>query len=386
MQKKFTSTLICFVLFFTACHTDKKPDPDKYSLQATETLLSFPLDEETKIYIFHLHTYTDPNGEEYLVFQNRTDPQLLFYNIQTQRLYKKITCDRQGPDAVQRFSGFSIKDMNEIYLVHSYTEGMSVIDGEGKPLHVYENKTKEGVTVKIDGGSTSVPINLINDKLYIPLSLNREYGEEVKFQKSNLCATFDLKTQELKLLPLTHLAISEREGEDLIVLYYSRCTNGKQFVYSFEDSEDLFVTDLEHTTLKRIRVKSKYLPDLKFKSQEVTMAGPTNCIHVETPHYGAIFHDPYRKVYYWIAYPKAKIEKGINCLELRMFGGKNFSIIVLNEDLEIIGETLMPDYIYNPELCFVRKDGFYISESHILNPNFDENQLCFRRLELVKKK
>lgn len=269
MQKNI-SFFICFILFFFSCDSKKKIASDSYSIKPTETQLVFPLDDKTQIYIFSLHIYNDVDGEEYLVFQNQSYPQLLFYNIKTQQLYKKINCDYEGPDAVPSFGGFFVKNMNEIYVTNVNQDGLSVIDGEGKPIHIYKNKTKEGETIHTNTASNPKSIPVINNKLYLPLSLNREYGEDVKFQKSNLCATLDLETQEFKLLPLTYFAISEREGDDLIVLYYSRCTNGKQFVYSFHESEDLFVTDLEHTTLKRIKVKSKYLPHLKFKPQKFT--------------------------------------------------------------------------------------------------------------------
>lgn len=383
---KFLSSLFCFLFLFFSCHSPQKTNPDGYTLKRTDTQLTFPLDDKTKIYIFSLQIYKDISGEEYLVIQNQTYRQLLFYNLQTQKLLKKIICNAEGPDAVPRFSGFYVRNMDEIYLSNTNLDGMSMIDGQGKPRKLYKGKTKEGQTVMNAAALTWKKIQQLNNNLYIPLHINREYGKDVKFQKSNLCGTLNLETGELELLPLTYFDIIEREADDLIVAYYSRCTNGKEFIYSFEDSEDLYVTNLAHTTLRKIKVKSKYLPSLHFKPQEFSMASPDNCSSMEKPRYGTILYDPYQKIYYWIAYPEADIEKGINCFDLMACGGKNFSIIILNEDFEIIGETLMPDYTYNPKLCFVRKDGLYISESHIFNSNFDENKLCFRRFELVKKK
>ena len=67
-------------------------------------------------------------------------------------------------------------------------------------------------------------------------------------------------------------------------------------------------------------------------------------------------------------------------------GRKQFSIIVLDKDFKVIGETLFPAYIYNSNVVFVHKDGLYISVSHHKNPDFDENWLRFQRIELVKNK
>lgn len=359
---------------------------DSYTLRLTDTQLAFPLDERTKIYIYSMQTYTDPSGEEFLVFQNENYNQILFYNIQSQKLYKKINCDYEGPEAVPEFSGFYVRNMNEIYVTHSNYDGITWIDGEGKPVKIYKTKSKDGKGMTTSVSVAKKLIQEINNKLYIPLGINWDYGNDVKFHKSNLCATLNLENQNLTELPLTFFDVLGKEDDDIFVMNNSRSANGKQFVYSFEDTEDIYVTDLEHTILKKIKAKSKYLPTLQFNPQKVTMAGPDNCIGMKEPRYGNILYDPYRKVYYRIAFPKTDIEKGVNCFELGAFGGKNFSILILNENFEIIGETFMPDYTYNTRLWFVRQDGLYISESHIFNPNFDENKLCFRRLELIKKK
>ena len=41
-----------------------------------------------------------------------------------------------------------------------------------------------------------------------------------------------------------------------------------------------------------------------------------------------------------------------------------------------------PDYTYNSRLIFVREDGVYISNSHYLNPNFNDDTLGFNRFSL----
>ncbi|MEQ3153296.1 DUF4221 family protein [Phocaeicola vulgatus] len=57
--------------------------------------------------------------------------------------------------------------------------------------------------------------------------------------------------------------------------------------------------------------------------------------------------------------------------------GKEFSVIVLNADFEIIGETKFPGKKYFYKMSFVGKEGLYISENNLANPQFDENKLVF---------
>ncbi len=57
--------------------------------------------------------------------------------------------------------------------------------------------------------------------------------------------------------------------------------------------------------------------------------------------------------------------------------GKEFSVIVLNADFEIIGETKFPGKKYFYKMSFVGREGLYISENNLENPQFDENKLVF---------
>jgi hypothetical protein len=72
-------------------------------------------------------------------------------------------------------------------------------------------------------------------------------------------------------------------------------------------------------------------------------------------------------------------------MELLQYGRKRFSVIILDSDFRVIGETLMPDYTYNSQLMFVREDGLYISDSHYLNPEFSDDELSFRRFVLTER-
>ncbi len=66
-----------------------------------------------------------------------------------------------------------------------------------------------------------------------------------------------------------------------------------------------------------------------------------------------------------------------------MYCRKEFSIIVVNSDFEVIGETYFKAGIYAPTLFFVNEDGLYISENNTDNPESSEDKLVFRCFKLV---
>lgn len=73
-------------------------------------------------------------------------------------------------------------------------------------------------------------------------------------------------------------------------------------------------------------------------------------------------------------------------MEIYHNGRKRFSIIILDKEMNVLGETLFPDYTYNANLFFITKDGLYLSVTHFKRPDFDENVLRFQKIELQKVK
>ena len=68
--------------------------------------------------------------------------------------------------------------------------------------------------------------------------------------------------------------------------------------------------------------------------------------------------------------------------------GREFSVIVFDKDFNIIGETKFPGNKYFYKMSFVGRDGLYISENNLANPEFDEDKLVFAcfKLEDIKGK
>jgi hypothetical protein len=206
-------------------------------------------------------------------------------------------------------------------------------------------------------------------------------------ERSSVTIAIDTLTNGVKNLPMRFPPIVSVEdvknhktnGNEFS---YSRCFNGHQFVYSFFYDEDIYIANPEHDSIFTRTVKSKYIDKVKPLGYQPDNIIQSNKIKCEMPMYRNLIYDEYREVYYRLVYPQTEMEKNEDYYEVFQFGRKAFSIIILNKDFEIIGETLFPEYTYVSGMMFVRKDGLYISDSHYKNPSFNENVLSFRRFEL----
>ena len=72
-------------------------------------------------------------------------------------------------------------------------------------------------------------------------------------------------------------------------------------------------------------------------------------------------------------------------MELIEYGRKTFSIIILDKELNKLGETLFPNYTYNSRQLLVLPDGLYICNSHFMNPDVNDDILSFIRFDLVSR-
>lgn len=372
---------ILFLILIVSCNDKGTHKKNEVELKEYKTPISFPLDENTKSSTWSLFLYIDPNGKEYLTFQNQWQNEILFYDLNSQELEFKIKPQYEGNNGVGSMIGYYIKNMDSIFLTVSGLQEIVIIDKNAvvKGKMQYE-KTINDLFLKEFYSQMNHPIILIDNKMYIMPGCNR-WAE-----KNPVCATIDLTNYTVEaLLGLSYPSFpgadnkAKRAGIEEDV---SRCYDGENFIYSFHFDESIYIVSPDHKTINRKPVKSNYINKVKYLDDYGNLTFEDGC---KNPNYGNLLYDEYRNVYYRIAYPETKIEKGIRGMELLQYGRKNFSIIILDKDFTIIGETMFPDYTYNSNIMFIREDGLYISSSHFMNPEYSDDVLSFQRFDLVKK-
>lgn len=379
---KYTILLATIIPLVLSCH--RNTSNDKVYLENTKQHISFPLDSETKSSILALFPYNDKNGREYLTFQNERKNEILVYDINSKELLFKIKPDEEGANGVGRFLGYYISDLDNIYLTPRNRTKIAHIDKKSKLKEwIRYDMTSDSLPLgNFNSISTSYrPIIIIDSNMYIISKCNR------LALTNPVTAIINLKTNEIKALPFEYplFPVSDDKSKPYsIEMDFSRYYDGKQFVYSFHYDENIYVASINHENITKIPVKSKYISKIKF-TEKMSSGNPMKNA-CENPKYGNLLYDKYRKVYYRIAYPENELSNNENFKDIYTYGRKTFSIIILDDKFNIIGETLFPDFIYSPTLIFIREDGVYISNSHYKNPNFDEDHLEFTKFQLSSNK
>lgn len=150
------------------------------------------------------------------------------------------------------------------------------------------------------------------------------------------------------------------------------------FIYSYFYSEDLYFYDYEKDKItKKIKAKSKYLDSIQVPPRNVSKNWKQKQFTLNTNSYYKIYYDKYNKRYYRFTKIIFKNEK-LNNEEINLINSNlihKASIIILDEDFNTVGETLIDNFCYDFHHVFINKYGL-----HILNVNKtmeEENQLVF---------
>lgn len=380
--------LLCGMLTaFLSCGQQAKYQAhDSYSLNITNEYLNIALDDSTYIPLNNISYIKDKNNSEYIAFINQRKPEIHFYNLATGHISKKIKYNTEGNNSIVREIGnFYVKDLNEIYLISPYTTTLYKSNGNGNITSKYDfSKANDGTPLTTIVSSMG-GIEFVDNKFYITQNINRNYGENM-LKESSVGAIIDTIEKKVQLTPFKFppLITLEDIGTSAGFGYqYRRIFDGKHFIYSFLYDDVLYKVSPDHQTVEQICAKSRYIPEIKINRLNSTDYKTILKATCEEATYEDIIFDKYRQVYYRFAFPITEIDANENLLEIIRFGKKQFSIQILDKDLNIIGEKLFPEFTYVPAAHFVREDGLYISCSHFKNPNYDDNTLCFQKIELI---
>ena len=375
--------VILTLLLLTACSSKPKTE-QAYSLQPTEQYLEYEIDEETRVPLYHLYTF-EANDTEYLTFPNRETRTLLIYELLSGKFVKKFSFHAEGPNGIgPRLDNYLMEDFHHIFIpgiTHSViyrTDTTGIIKDK-----ILFPETEDGL---LTIPSYYTKLHFINGLLYIPQGINRRIGTDRWVEESPTAVVMDTLTRKLKRFPMLHPQgkISSADyGNYMGDLSYSMTYDGENFIYSFFCEDELYKVNPTDASVEKIPAASQYLSPITFKRipDDFSQTLKATC---EMASYKNILYDKYRKVYYRFACPETALEDNLNYMQILHNGKKEFSIIILDEDLNIIGETKFPPFTYVPHICFIREDGLYISASHFMREDYSDDVLRFQKFVLQK--
>ncbi len=373
------------LVFLCSCTEDKASY--SYTLQPADAFLRYELDSDVKMPLL-VRTCTGEN--DYLYFQNFSAPELLVYDIPSGSLIKRTRFEKEGVNAVRGgfFRGFMMTDCDRIFISGLADGRIYETDTTGCIKNEMRFSDSENEYCPLVCMDDNGKMELIDGKLYLPQGLNFQLDDKV--MEGPLMCCVDMETGDARPLSINFPQQLKEErvvrGEPTnIAADYKYCFDGHHFVYSFAYSDELMVVDTQTFDVSYKPGKSRYVSGgIRVPTFRNTDMANVERRILESPAYDNILYDNENEVYYRIVYVPQEIEKDMDLISLIRSGRKQFSVMVYDENFNVIGEERFPEYAYNPKLIFVYQGSLYISTNHVMSPDYSDDILSFQKMDLVK--
>jgi hypothetical protein len=344
-----------------------EPNYKNIHLTSVSDTISFSLNEQTYNSIKSFNTFLQ-NGCEFISFYDERSQSINIYQFQTRELVKKIKLKKllktksfyKTTVYCKNFDSIFINNMSSLYLVDHKGTIKKSIDFVKEPRNasaIFEN---------------ACPLVVKGNKIYVCVRPSVEETSYDALKKWKVLYGFNLKSNEAKLF--YHLPKNYQQNlYGYHFLGYNYCLNNNgNFVFSFPADTLIYETNLtdyhvayyaksrfQKSAISPINIEYLKGKDLGYKQYKLRDS------------YGPIFFDPYRKWY--LRQAKQKIgESDYDDLKMK----RKESVIVLNEDFKIIGESEITDDFSFSSLFFSSEGSMYGRVN-----SQDEYALHFVRLE-----
>ncbi len=367
------------LLIFFSCSDSNENKNLSNIIYATGNVMKIPIDNTVSPVTWRVQYY-QKNNKEYIAYLNQST-ELLFFNKTTGKIIRKLPLKQKEISFDGSIIGFHILNDSMVLLRNSGYHYF-VIDWQGKlrnKVHVQKKVAEQFVGPNMLTNSGFKTPLLLNDSTLNVCTYNHNPRNTCKEIKKHIISA-KININNAKVVADKIQYQDNCNGRLTSSTHYSRAYDGSRYVYSFDHSHNIHISNDNNKIDSIIEAKSKYFDKDFISYYENNEHGSLKNI-VESASYKVLIYDKYRKCYYRFFYLGCKLKKD----EDPMVVGKwphQYSIIVLDEKFNKVGENLLDKNKYYAINYFVAPEGLYISTNHIKNPDFDEDYLKFELFEL----
>lgn len=370
-NNKFIFFLFLLLILFNYCtrpvniikneYRHLPSDYDSISIFSRPDTLQFELDENVYNQIKSFNIFTQ-NSTSYISFYDRRSQSVNIYSLTDQRHYKSIGLKELYNNHQLYKTSVFIKNWDSIFIINQFN--ISLYDSSGSRKFKIEFP-KEPYNSAAEFDSNKLPI-FIGNNLYA-LSRNRvDYRSINALRDWQVLYSFNLEKRSVQLhYHLPELYQTFLYGEYL--LNYNYCYNNRgNFVFSFSADTILYETNLrDYNRSYFARSLNQQTPITPLNKQELKDPEMLKEFYIRDS-YGSVFFDPFSKYYLRLVRHKLTLE------EFHSKKRQRRTVLILNENFQIIGESVWPEDADFDSL-FSTPDGKLYARTKLNN----ENKLYF---------
>jgi len=336
---------------------------------------SLTVNRSTQLAYYH-------ESKDWLFNLNLSTNEIQMYDLEDKTLYKTLRFPVEGNKGVGRIFSFHIHNLDSIFLFQQFSPTIILTDTS--------QVIRREITVQIPEMHTppfvhstyfSSPAVVLDEALVVKTRPADDYKQITNdvLSKRHLTYKINLNNGETELLPHKYPINYLKDGYKLFDFSFAKGID--KWVYSFHSDHNLYYSDSMNAALIPVTAKSKYINGFQnfdvfgFREEHYKY-------YASAPNYKSIIYDKFKNVYYRFCYQEIEVTSEEEIMKYR-FLPKVFSILILDSDLNVIGETLFDKDKFLSDNVFITEEGVYLSKNHPDNPELTEDYLSFALFELT---
>lgn len=380
-------SLYCTLFFFTISCSSEPDRKNEVELVPTRDLF-LPVDSFTQQYNPAI-CYVENHKEKFLAIYNSYNKKIYFYDIQNKVNFKTILLPIQNRGGIDTSAvvGFFLNNSDTIFIITADFQ-----------LHLFIEKTQQIQTINLSPFAKTTSFYFLPNNVSFPsycygVNLHRIEGNFLYLtgsmddswanpnqDKAGILIQVNLHNGTKKYLSnYPSIYKNSRWSIYFRMTFADYDSKENTFIYSFPACNDLYLIDSSGSFIKKKSGRTKYsqkkikpVAESKWVKNIPTSRIDDNYFTNITYRY--LMYDKFRNVYYRV------VELPMNKYVPTYEDFKQYSIIILDSNLNIIGETLLPKgKKYIPEIMFISEAGL-----NILKPSKNEGLIDFVIFQLKR--
>ncbi len=336
--------------------------------------LSFDVDSKTVNRSICMIPHVAPDSSVYLFYLNGQGNDIYIFSLDSEKVVKTIKLNSQGPNGVgPMVRGFEVLDMNTLCITSAFMRKLYFVNSDAKLLstidyskYIQDYHIHAGITWTFSNKRIGFKDGLI----YLPFHPGYDSGNYQTVLPENIRMIAVLDTIN-KTAGTLNIGFPKNYWQNN---FYS--TFFGFFIYKGTFFIN-YVNDNRVLASQNSQDWESYV--IKSKFADVKHVIPSE--RGEGAGYCRLVADPYKDIFYrFVIHEQIGVKNRTHIDMIRY--PKNFSIIILDNKLNIIGETLLPPDTYDANGYFITKDGLYLSLSNPYNPEYNIDKLEFQLFKL----
>lgn len=361
-----------------------KRSPIHAGLELVDTLI-LPVDSVTQSQHYYDQRIMYNGSVHYLIYNSHTS-RLYGYNLSEEKLSFTIQFPIDGPYSIDNPGRFYFHNDDSIFFI--YSEQLNTVKIYNKKGALVRRINSALPTDKEDYWGTN---ELFYEFAYHPQTKSVGFWiysgilENKSAQRTMMHCRYDIYSDTARVFgELPYAFLSTNYFPNVYLNGYSTPT---QFIVYFLPSHEVQVYDHSGKILRRMKIKSRYMPEIVpgfiVKEGDKPDVEEEQRYNLKHPFYVKMFSNEDGSFHYRIVKHAADLKYPDG--KRRNFYDRPFSVMILDKDFNLIDEVPLDGKTYDFFQSFAWTDKLYISLNNPLNPAFSDDKMQLAVFQIQPK-